>query len=68
MGVENKSLPPFRQSTEISKICFDYIPATLITKRTNNTANARLILAPEQTDDELKLFRKLGKNELSFEW
>ena len=44
------------------------MPAMLITKRPNNTANARLILVPEQTEDELKLFRKLGKNELSFEW
>jgi hypothetical protein len=32
------------------------MPAMLITKRPNNTANARLILVPEQTEDELKLF------------
>ena len=44
------------------------MPAMLITKSQNNTATAKLMSVPEQTDDELKLFRKLGKNELSFEW
>ena len=44
------------------------MPAMLIKKRPNNTTNSRLISVPEQTEDELKLFRKLVQNELGFEW
>jgi hypothetical protein len=44
------------------------MPAMLITKSPNNTATAKLISFPEQTEDELKLFRKLVHKELGFEW
>ena len=44
------------------------MPAMLIKKRPNNTTNSRLISVPEQTEDVLKLFRKLVQKELGFEW
>ena len=44
------------------------MPAMLIKKRPNNTTNSRLISVPEQTEDVLKIFRKLVQKELGFEW
>jgi hypothetical protein len=44
------------------------MPAMLIKKRPSNTTNSRLISVPEQTEDVLKLFRKLVQKELGFEW